>query len=116
MKITTTLRDDSILAELGQRLTSHRLALELTQAQLAKQAGLSKRTVERIEAGYSAQLSSLIRLLRVLGLLPALESSIPAPPTSPIELLRNQGRPRERARSGVRKPAKAADWTWDDET
>jgi len=116
MRITTALTDDSVLAELGQRLARHRLAQDLTQAQLAKQAGLSKRTVERIEAGESAQLASLIRVLRVLRLLPALDSSIPAPPASPIELLRNQGRPRKRARSDSRTPTKAADWTWEDET
>jgi len=115
MKIDAALTDDSILSELGQRLARHRLAQNLTQAHLAGQAGLSKRTVERIEAGHSAQLSSLIRLLRTLGLVPALDSSIPAPPASPIELLRNQGRPRERARPGVHKPARAADWSWEDE-
>jgi len=114
MKITSALTDEAVLAELGQRLARHRLAQDFTQSLLAKQAGVSKRTVERIEAGGSAQLSSLIRVLRILQLLPALDASIPAPPASPIQLVRSQGRRRERARPARRKPARSEDWTWKD--
>mgnify|MGYP000461714881 CR=1 FL=1 len=48
----------------------------LTQADLAHEAGVSKRTVERIEAGASAQMASLIRIFRVLDLMPALDRFI----------------------------------------
>ncbi len=37
--------------EFGQRLARRRLDLDLTQAQSADEAGVGKRTVERIEAG-----------------------------------------------------------------
>jgi transcriptional regulator with XRE-family HTH domain len=55
------LTDKSILAELGGRLAQRRLELKLTQADLAEQAGVSKRTVERIEAGATTQMSTMIR-------------------------------------------------------
>jgi len=49
-EITKQATDDSVLAELGGRLARIRLDRNLTQAQLAEQAGVSKRTIERLEA------------------------------------------------------------------
>ena len=65
MKISKLLADDAILTEIGERVARRRLDLQLTQAEMAEQAGVAKRTVERIEAGASAQMSSIIRILRV---------------------------------------------------
>lgn len=113
MKMSSQLTDDTILAEIGERLARRRLALGLTQAALARQAGVGKRTLERIEAGASAQLSSLIRILRVLDLLPSLERAIPEAGPTPMELLQRGGKPRQRA-SGSRRAEEAAGkpWTW----
>jgi transcriptional regulator with XRE-family HTH domain len=115
MKMSSLLTDEAILAELGRRLARRRVELQLTQAEAADQAGLGKRTLERIEAGESTQLSSLLRLLRVLEWLPQLDQAIPAVTPGPMELLRRRGKVRRRA-SGQRG-AKAAGrpWTWDEE-
>ena len=51
MKISTNLTDDVILAELGERLSRRRIDLGLTQARVADEAGISKRTVERMRRG-----------------------------------------------------------------
>jgi len=51
MKIAAQLTAESILEELGGRLASVRLGRNLTQAALAEEAGVSKRTVERLESG-----------------------------------------------------------------
>ena len=51
----------------------------MTQAQLAAESGLSVTTVKRIEAGESTQTTTLIRVLRELGLLGGLEVLVPAP-------------------------------------
>ena len=85
---------------------------------LADQAGVSKRTVERLESGeVAARLSGLVRVCRVLGLLDRLENLVPAPTASPVEQLKLAGRRRQRA-SGTRvsttKPARK--WTWGDES
>ena len=53
MKITPELTDSAVLHELGERLSRRRIDAGLTQAELAHEAGVSKRSVERIEAGES---------------------------------------------------------------
>jgi transcriptional regulator with XRE-family HTH domain len=105
--------DDTVLADLGARLSSLRLSYNLTQAKLAKNAGVSKRTLERIEAGHSAQLTSFIRILRALGLLDRLDELLPPPQPGPIDLLRREGKRPQRATGG--KVASNAPWTWADE-
>ena len=116
MKITNTLADKSILAELGVRVARRRLDFQLTQASLAEQAGVAKRTVERIEAGSSAQVSSLIRIFRVLDLLPNLDGMIPEASPRPMDLLKRKGKLRKRA-SSSQKPARTdKPWSWDDDT
>lgn len=114
MKFNDLLSDDAVLAELGHRIAEARLALGMTQAQLAQAAGVSKRTVERLEDGASAQLGNLVRCLRALGKLEGLERLLPETPANPIELLRSAGAPRSRARPPKAPPA--ARWTWGDET
>lgn len=69
MKIKNSTKTDVVLKEIGVRLTRQRMLAKLTQAGLAEKAGVSKRTVERIEAGSSIQLSTMIQVLRVFGLL-----------------------------------------------
>ena len=86
-KITNLLTDDAILAEIGTRIARRQLDMGFTQAQVAEQAGVAKRTLERIEAGASAQMSNMIRILRVLDLLPGLDRMIPPELAGPIDLL-----------------------------
>lgn len=98
-------------------MTSARLERNLTQAALAEQAGVSKRTVERLESGEVAtQLSGFVRVCRALGLVERLDVFIPEPVPSPIAQLKLQGRKRQRA-SGKRTalntaPNNASKWTW----
>jgi len=116
MKISNLLADEAILTEIGERITRCRLDLQLTQAEVAEQAGIAKRTVERIEAGASAQVSSLIRILRVLDLLPGLDHMIPEAGPRPMDLLKRKGKVRQRA-SGSRRPDQSEKpWSWDDDT
>ena len=115
VEITELMTDEAILTELGERISGARLDLQLTQANLAEQAGVAKRTVERIEAGASAQSSSLIRVLRVLDRLPSLDQLIPDTGPGPMDLLNRRGKVRKRASST--RQSKNADtlWTWDDD-
>lgn len=115
MEISALLTDEAILVEIGLRITQRRIERQLTQADLAAQAGVSKRTIERIEDGASAQMASMVRVFRVLDLLPGLEQCIPRSEPGPVELLQTQGKPRQRARR--KKPeARARTWTWDEGT
>ena len=112
MPIQNTMSDAAILAELGARLARRRIDMQLTQAALAREAGVSKRTVERIEAGASAQMASMIRILRVLGLTAGLEQIVPPAGPRPMDLIRNKGRQRQRASSARRKEDRDKPWTW----
>ncbi len=116
MRITKQLSDETILRELGQRFASVRLARNLTQAKLAQEAGIAKRTVERLETGQVAsRLSAFVRVSRVLGLIDRLDALVPNSAPGPVEQLKRAGRERKRA-SGGRRPAAAAPrkWTWGD--
>ncbi len=110
----TQLSDAAILTELGERLARQRIDRGLTQAQLAEQAGVSKRTVERIEAGAATQLANLVRLLRVLDLLDNLGQLVPASEPGPMELLQHSGKERKRA-SATRVSEPDKPWSWDDD-
>ena len=115
MKIAAELTDEAVLRELGGRLARIRIESNLTQAALAEQAGVSKRTVERLESGeVAAQLSGFLRVCRVLGLLARFEMLLPEPTLGPMAQLQQQGRKRQRA-TGKRTMAGAPKkWTWDD--
>jgi len=114
MKISNLLADEAILAEIGERIAQHRLNLELTQAAVAEQAGIAKRTLERVEAGHSAQLSSLIRILRVLDGLPGLDRMLPEAEPGPMDLLKRKGKVRQRASGHRASKQPEKPWSWDD--
>ena len=110
------LGDDAVLKELGRRLGRRRLALQITQAKLADQAGVSKRTVERIEAGSAAQTLSLIRILRALDLLQGLDQLIPETGPRPLDLLKLKGKERKRASSHRAADPSGEPWSWGDDS
>lgn len=117
MRITAQLTDESVLKELGTRLVSVRLARNLTQSALAEQAGVSKRTVERLESGQVAtQLSGFLRVCRTLELLERFETLIPEMAPSPMEQLQQQGRKRQRASGTKARTGKTKPWTWGEST
>ena len=130
MKSEFYTSDEAILTELGKLLADRRIGMELTQVELSRQAGIGKRTVERIEAGHSCQTTALIRVLRILELQDRLKNLVPPFVPSPMDLLRAKGKSRKQASSGRRympgldkqSQSKAAQsdgqekqWMWGDE-
>lgn len=119
MKIEAQLSEDAVLTELGLRLARRRIEMQFTQAVLARQAGVSKRTIERIEAGATAQMSTMIRILRSLHLLDRLDQLVPTAGPRPMDLLAQQKTTRQRVRQRVRSVRGSASqtvWNWGDET
>jgi len=109
--------DERVLAEIGSRLARVRLERNRTQQQLAEEAGVSRSTIKRLEAGESTQLANLIRVLRALGLLANLELLVPEPEVRPLGALEQQRAGRRRA-TGDRSASGGDDkpgWTWGDE-
>lgn len=119
MIINNELPDETILVELGERLAQRRIARSLSQAALAVEAGVSKRTVERIEAGESVQLVTFVRLCRALGLMDGWDQWLPETGPSPMTQLREKqaGKGRQRASGGCTAPVMKfgeKSWTWGD--
>jgi transcriptional regulator with XRE-family HTH domain len=114
MKIEKHMSAEAVLAELGQRVARRRVGLGLTQAHAAEEAGIGKRTVERIEAGGDTQLTTLIRLLRVLDLVDELNRLVPEPGPRPMDLLKLKGKERKRASSRRSNRSERGDWQWGD--
>jgi transcriptional regulator with XRE-family HTH domain len=113
MKLEQTSSDRAMLQLIGKRLAHLRLYKNLTQQQLAEQAGLGLRTVQRLELGASAtQLSGFVRVCRVLGLMEQLDAIIPEPAISPMAQLKRQGQQRKRASGSITPPNTPKKWTW----
>ncbi|MDA8137145.1 MAG: helix-turn-helix domain-containing protein [Desulfobacteraceae bacterium] len=113
MPIDALMNDAAVLAELGRRIALRRIDHQLTQAALAHEAGVSKRTVERVEAGASAQMVSLIRICRVLDLLAGLDQWIAPAGPRPMDLIATKGQPRRRASTRRKTPKESPTWSWD---
>ena len=92
-----------IASVLGARLKRIRLNLDMTQAEVANKAWVSRRTVLNAEKG-DAKLSDLIAILGALNMLNNFNVLIPEVPLSPIELLKLQGKVRTRASGNNKKP------------
>ena len=119
------MSDDALLGELAAGLSRHRLNRNETQASVAREAGVARRTVSKIENGHVVDTRSLVRVLRALELLDGLEALVPRPLVSPVALAESQGRVRRRAsgrpesRPGQAESSEASDiageWSWPDE-
>ena len=103
---------DVIAAMLCRRLEAIRLSKNISQAELAREAGVSRSTMTRIADGKSISLDSFIRVTQALGLASHLAALLPDPGVRPVERARQAGKQRRRA-SGKRKAR--SPWTWGDD-
>ena len=95
------MSDTAVLAEIGRRMQVSRLNLNLSQVQVAGKAGVSRRALQNLEGGRACTLTLLVRVLRALEGLDALDAFLPEPGLSPIQLAKLKGRERQRA-AGLR--------------
>lgn len=114
MKLHDIHQDGAALAELGNRLARIRIDMRMTQAELAKEAGVSKRTLERLEAGDPTQTPTLMRVLRVLGLLEGLDAVIPEVGLRPMHIVKESRGLPKRVRKKKKLDGQGA-WKWGDE-
>jgi transcriptional regulator with XRE-family HTH domain len=103
----------AIEAEIGRRLEGVRLAANVSQAQLAAEAGVSRRTITRLENGGGVSLDTVIRVMRALGIEDRLDALLPDPDVRPIDRIRLKGKQRQRARPTA--STSSAEWTWADD-
>lgn len=117
MPISRTATDQVVLEELGARLRGLRLERNMSQADLAAEAGIGRVTLQRLEEGQSASMTTFVRVARALGLLDGIDRWIPERGPSPIEEVQRRGKQRKRAgspREGHARPD-SRPWRWGDE-
>jgi transcriptional regulator with XRE-family HTH domain len=92
-----------VAAELGQRLRRQRLALRLTQAEVAQRAGLNVGSVKNLESRTrTSSLETAIRVVLVLGMIDQFETLFAVKPLSIAQMQMASEAPRARARSRKR--------------
>lgn len=79
------LADTMIQQHVGVKMKAIRLKQNITQQSLAESAEVSLSTVKKIENGEIGSFASLLRVLRILGKLDALQPLIEEEPLSPNE-------------------------------
>jgi len=92
--------NQDILEDLGSKLKQRRLNQNLSSVSLAKNSGVSVRTILGFERGEkNISLINFIELLRALDLLNNLANLITdLPLVSPLEMIENEKKKRQRAR------------------
>ena len=105
----------ALRTEIGRRLAQLRLARNVTQAALARDAGIALRTLRRLEAGSPCGLDSFLRVALALGIGDVIVAAVPASAIRPIERVAARGAERRRARPAKGREADAA-WSWGEES
>ena len=104
---------DQIESALCKRLESIRLSRNITQAQLAEEAGVSPRTIGRLEKGQGVSVDTFIRIMIALGIQQSLEALLPDPTVRPIERVGIGAGERKRARP-TQTSNERPTWSWGD--
>ena len=104
------ISDDDVLLTLTQRVKKRRLNLNITQEELSKRAGVHVQTIKNFESGKATTLLTFIQILRAFGELDALDSFLPDPGISPVELLKLKGKERERASGNSKDELNESSW------
>ncbi len=98
---------------LCKRLGAIRLSRNITQEELAREAGVSERTIRRLEKGQGVSLDTFLRVLSALGIQQHVEALLPDPRVRPMDRIGRSGSERKRARPEATRPADGA-WEWGD--
>jgi len=91
------MSDRAILREIGRRLKRKRLEKNVPQQKLAELAGLNRTTIGEAERGTPLGVLTLVQILRALNALEAIDSFLPDPGISPLQLAKMKGKERRRA-------------------
>ncbi len=87
MKIQGFATNSQIIDEIGKRIKARRIALNMTQSDVAHDSGVSLRTISGFENGENISLDNMISILRVLRLIEAFDGAFPEKMINPFEVL-----------------------------
>lgn len=114
---------------IGHQLEQLRLSKNLSQAMVASEAGVSRRTITRMEAGETTSLDTFVRVLKVYDVADRIATLFPEHTVRPVERVKFAGKQRKRAstvKSSVKDSAAGMKknsvvepgqepWSWGDE-
>lgn len=101
--------DQGIVVLISEKIRSRRVAMNLTQRQLAVNAGVSLSSVQAIERGQNTSLITLVQLLRALHCLNLLDALTTPDEISPIvyaEMLKKTNPPKRVRNRNSQEPTK----------
>lgn len=104
------MSDPALLKVIGAFVKHHRLQQNKKQEELAQAAGISRSTLSLLEKGETVTVSTLIQVLRVLGLLNIMEGFRIHEEVSPLALAKQDLHKRKRARNIETTNNKKSDW------
>lgn len=99
MQFISLMRPYEVVAELGKRLQTKRLQLNLTQAALARKLGVSVPTISNLENGKNTTLEIFISAVFALGLQAELQNLFTSPALTIADLEKAEKPQRQRASS-----------------
>lgn len=111
---TQSLNSKGIERDLCRKLEAIRLLKNISQASLAERAGVSRRTISRLENGQGVSLDTFIRVMLALNLADQLAALLPNPEIRPIERA-NRKHQRKNASSPRKPKPPGKKWEWGDE-
>lgn len=100
---------EAIMEALFDRLEEIRLSRNISQANLAAEAGVSRSTITRLARGENISVDSFVRIMQALDLTDNLAALLPNPTIRPVERVRMAGSERVRASS---KRKTTGEWSW----
>lgn len=114
MKLTARSSNEEFLREFGKRIRETRINMDMTQNEAAKKAGVTSKTISRIENGEDLAVSTMLNVLRALDLVQNIDALIPEPIARPSVLIANE-QERHRVRKKASQKGSSRQWKWGDE-
>ena len=109
-----SMRDQSVVTELGLILRQIRLSQNMTQEKLASKAGLSRSAIYEMENGKTAtSLITIVQVLRALQQLQVFDSWKPENLESTLRMTKSNGKARLRAtHKTIQRKKEENEWEW----
>jgi transcriptional regulator with XRE-family HTH domain len=111
MNTKMEISDQYILQQIGNYVRHSRQQKQLTQKELAQQAGISRSTLSLIERGEAATTLTLIQILRILNQLQVFDAFKVIEEVSPLDLL-NKSKPKRQRVRKTKRNNEANDLEW----
>lgn len=86
MKIDGFVNNVFILKEIGSRIKDTRIAMRLSQEDFASKAGISVRTLSRVELGENSKFDVYLNIFRTMDLLGNIDLLIPEQTVKPTDI------------------------------